>query len=412
MKQQNTILYLLSFLGITLCLATSASAGRGAFAGDSIGARASILGEAFIALADDANALRWNPAGLTQLLQPEITSSHINFFSLGGYFDYSDNSSAINEDFVGFAWPNNIAPLGISFLNLGTSGMLHADETGAIINSNASYAERIITFSVGKEFKIKGISLSTGCNLNRFSIGGQSDSAGFGMDGGLLLETPGILPEFGLMLRGLLMDTTLGDDGATIPPKTDFAMAFSPWRALKLVGGLSKTSGDSIVQYSTGLEFDFHYLSPLSFSLLTGYKALGTLTNGTFESQGKSTAIGGSMRISRYKLDYAYEQHSLMGDTHRVTFGLLQHSPVGFHMNKGRQAFEQLNDTGAIHELEEVIYLSPRKAEAYHLMALTYERMRQKDEAVRLLRKIQSLNRSYFQKHQLEQLVQDIQEQD
>jgi len=179
-----------------------------------------------------------------------------------------------------------------------------------------------------------------------------------------------------------------------------------------LVGGLSKTSGDSILQYSTGLEFDFHHLSPLSLSLLTGYKALGTLEDGTFDSQGKSTAIGGSIRISRYKLDYAYEQHSLMGDTHRVTFGLLQHSPVSFHMNQGRQAFEQLNDTGAIHELEEVIYLSPRKAEAYHLMALTYERMRQKDEAVRLLRKVQSLNRSYFQKHQLGQLVQDIQEQD
>lgn len=411
MKPQNHFCYFLLILVTILSVSTKSSAGRGAFAGDSIGARASILGEAFVALADDANALRWNPAGLTQLLQPELTSSHINFFTLGGYFDYSDNSSAINEDFVGFAWPNHIAPLGISFLNLGTSGMLHADESGAIISSNASYAERIITLSVGKEFKIKGISLSTGCNLNRFSIGGQSDSAGFGIDGGLLLETPGILPEFGLMLRGLFMDTTLGD-GATIPPKTDFAMAFSPWRALKFVGGLSKTSGNATMQYSTGLEFDFHYLSPLSFSLLTGYKALGTLENGTFESQGKSTAIGGSMRISRYKLDYAYEQHPLMGDTHRVTFGLLQHSPVSFHMNKGRQAFEQLNDTGAIDELEEVAYLSPRKAEAYHLMALTYERMRQKDEAIRLLGKIQSLNRSYFQKHQLGQLVQDIQEQD
>jgi len=412
MKLQNTILYFISILIILLSIATIASADRGAFAGDSIGARASILGEAFVAIADDANALRWNPAGLTQLLQPEITSSHINFFSLGGYFDYSDNSSAINEDFIGTALPNHIAPLGISFLNLGTSGMLYADESGAIINSNAGYTESIITLSVGKQFKIKGISLATGCNLNRFSLGGQSDSAGFGMDGGLLIETPGILPEFGLMLRGLFMDTTLGDDGATIPPKTDFAMAFSPIKSLKLVGGLSKTSGDSMMQYSTGLQFDFHHLSPLSLSLLTGYKALGTLENGTFESQGKSTAIGGSMRISRYKLDYAYEQHSLMGDTHRVTFGLLQHSPISLHLNKGRQAFEQLNDTGAIPELEEVIYLSPRKAEAYHLMALTYERMRQKDEAVRLLKKIQALNRDYFQEHQLEQLMEDIQEQD
>ncbi len=106
------------------------------------------------------------------------------------------------------------------------------------------------------------------------------------------------------------------------------------------------------------------------------------LENGTLELQATSQAIGLSTRISRYKLDYAYEEHSLIGDTHRVTFGFLQHSPVSFHLNKGHQAFEQLNDSGALHELEEVVYLSLRKAEAYHLMALTYERMRQKDEAI------------------------------
>jgi tetratricopeptide (TPR) repeat protein len=412
MKLKNTILKSVLILSITLSVATGASAGRGAFAGDSVGARASILGEAFVALADDANALRWNPAGLTQLLQPELTSSHIGFFSLGGYVDYTENSSAINEDFIGLAWPNHIATFGISFLNLGTPGMLHADESGAVMNTKISYAERSLTLSVGKLFKLKSLSLSAGWNLNRFSLSGQSDDSGFGMDAGILLETPGILPEFGLMLRGLFLETTLGDAGPTIPAKTDFAMAFSPLRFLKLVGGLSKTSGDSILQYSTGLELDFHWLSPLSLSFLAGYKVLGKLENGTFDSQANGTAVGGSIRISRYKLDYAYEQHSIIEDTHRVTFGFWQHSPVSFHLNKGRAAFEQLDDTGAIDELEETIYLSPRKAEAYHLMALTYERMRQKDEAIRLLRKVQSLNRDYFQENQLGRLMADIREQD
>ncbi|MBM3235317.1 hypothetical protein FJZ31_03350 [Candidatus Poribacteria bacterium] len=413
MKKQNTILYLLSFLGITLCITTSASAaGRGAFAGDSVGARASILGEAFVAVADDANALRWNPAGLSQLLQPEMTSSHINFFNMGGYFNYTENSSAINEDFIGIAWPNHLATVGLSFLNLGTPAMLHADERGAVMNAKISYAERSLTFSVGKQFNIKGITLAAGGNLNRFSISGNSDNSGFGMDGGLLLETPGIWPEVGLMLRGLLLETTLGKNGPTIPAKTDIAMAFSPLRFLKLVGGLSKTSGASNLQYSTGLQLDFHWLAPLSLSFLAGYKVLGKLENGTFESQAESKSVGGSIRISRYKVDYAYEQHPIIEDTHRVTFGFFQLSPVRFHLNKGRAAFEQLDDTGAINELEEVVYLSPRKAEAYHLMALTYERMRQKDEALRLLRKIQSLNRDYFQKHQLGRLMADIQEQD
>jgi hypothetical protein len=405
MKLQDTILYLLSFLGITLCLAINASAaGRGAFAGDSVGARASIFGEAFVAVADDANALRWNPAGLTRLLQPEITSSHINFFSLGGYFDYSDNSSAINEDFIGLVLPNHIAPVGISFLSLGTSGMPYADESGAVINSNTSYAERTLALSVGKQFKAKGFALAAGWNLNRFSLSGKSDSAGFGMDGGFLLETPGIWPEFGLMLRGFFMDTTLGENGPTIPAKTDVAIAFSPVKPLKLVGGLSNTIGDSIVQYSTGVEYDFHL--PLNISLLGGYRGYFAVD----ESQMTSMAVGFSTRISRYKLDYAYEHHLQLGDTHRLTFGFFQHSPVSFHLNRGRYAFEQLNDTDAFRELKEVIYLSPRKAEAYHLLALTYERERQKTEAIRFLEKIQSFDSDYFQEHQLGRLMEDIRE--
>jgi len=413
MLRQNTILYFLAVFGITLFIATNTSAaGLGAFAGDSIGARASILGEAFVAVADDANALRWNPAGLVQLLQPEITSSHINFFSLGGYFDYSSSSSSINEDFIGFALPNSIAPVGISFLSLGTSGMPYADESGAVMDAPVSYTEHTFTLSVGKLFKLKSLGLAAGCNLNRFSLDGKSEDSGFGMDGGLLLDMPGILPEIGLMLRGLFMDTTLGENGATIPAKTDVAVAFNPVKPIKLVGGLSKTSGDSIVQYSTGFEFDFHWLSPLSLSFLAGYKTLGALENGTLDLQSTSKAVGGSIRISRYKLDYAYEQHSLMGDTHRVTFGLLQHSPVSFHMNRGRQGFEQLDDASALHELKETIYLSPRKVEAYHLLALTYERMRQKDKAIKLLEKLQSLNYDYFQEHQLGRLMEDIREQD
>ena len=67
MTQTKAILYCWLVMGITLCAATNALAtGRGAFAGDSVGARASIFGEAFVAVADDANALKWNPAGITQ----------------------------------------------------------------------------------------------------------------------------------------------------------------------------------------------------------------------------------------------------------------------------------------------------------------------------------------------------------
>ena len=411
-KRQSTVLCCLWILGITLCAIDSSSAGRGAFAGDSVGARASILGEAFVAVADDANALRWNPAGITQILQPEFTSSHINFFTMGGrnyYLDYSGDSKAIHEDFIGLAFPTRHAPMGISFLNLITPGMMHASQRGAITDY-CNYTERTLTFSIGKRLDAKGYGFSGGWNLNYLSLGGGSDSAGLGMDGGLLVDTPGIWPEVGLMMRGMLMDTVLGGGGFTVPAKTDVAIAFNPWRWVKLVGGVGKTSGDPTVHYSTGLELVLHWLSPIHLSAAAGYKTLGLLEEGPLESQADSRSVGGSIRISRYKVDYAYEQHSLLGDTHRVTIGFFQKSPESFHLERGREAFEQLDDATAIHELEEVVHLAPRKVEVYHMLALTYERMRMNDEAIRVLQRIQSLNYDYFIEQNLDQLLRDIQE--
>jgi len=405
------MLFILIPLGFFFLTTNSYAAGRGAFAGDSIGARPSIFGESFVAVADDASALRWNPAGLTQLLQYEFTSSHINFFSMGGYVDYTETNS-VNEDFIGLAMPGRIAALGISFLNLGVPGMLNSDEAGGITNSFGGYSERTLTLSASKGIRLKGFGLSGGCNVNYYSIGGGSDSSGFGLDGGLLLKTPGIIPEIGIMMRGLFMNTILGGGGLTIPAKTDIAMSFSPWRRVILSGGLSKTSGDPMIQYSTGLELISHELAPLHISLIGGYKVLGRLEEGGLEASSGGLAGGASIRISRYRIDYAYEQHALLGDTHRITIGILQNSLESLHFRKGKQAFERLDDASAVKEFKEVAYLSPRDAENYHIMALTYERMREKEKAIELLNKIKLMNSDYFAEKKLNQLMNDIQEQE
>ncbi len=45
----------------------------GGFQFNGPGARAIAMGTAFIALADDASASEWNPAGLNVILKPEIS---------------------------------------------------------------------------------------------------------------------------------------------------------------------------------------------------------------------------------------------------------------------------------------------------------------------------------------------------
>src|SRR5262249_22777814 len=72
-----------------------ASAARGEISNQvPIGARAIGMGGAFSALADDASALFWNPAGLARVGHQEIGASHANLYDTG-----------IHDDVVSFVLP-------------------------------------------------------------------------------------------------------------------------------------------------------------------------------------------------------------------------------------------------------------------------------------------------------------------
>ena len=74
------------------------------------GARAAGMGGAFIGVADDATAITWNPAGLTQLYRPEVSlvTRYIleNYKYESSYYDGSaDNQSHFIVNFASAAYP-------------------------------------------------------------------------------------------------------------------------------------------------------------------------------------------------------------------------------------------------------------------------------------------------------------------
>ena len=56
-----------------------------------VGTRPMSMGGAFIAVADDANAITWNPAGLPGLRRTEFTSTYADLYAMG-----------ITQSYVGF----------------------------------------------------------------------------------------------------------------------------------------------------------------------------------------------------------------------------------------------------------------------------------------------------------------------
>jgi hypothetical protein len=90
---------------LTPCLLFSTAAAD--FINQDVGARPLAIGGAFVGVADDANAVVWNPAGLTQKVSLEMTGMINRIYSVEGlrndYFAISKSLRA-GKMGVGFAW--------------------------------------------------------------------------------------------------------------------------------------------------------------------------------------------------------------------------------------------------------------------------------------------------------------------
>ncbi|MCZ6680047.1 MAG: tetratricopeptide repeat protein [Candidatus Poribacteria bacterium] len=404
---------------LSLTVSVYGDAGRGAFSTDITGTRARTFGEAFVAIADDANATRWNPAGLTSLLQPEFTFSHTNLFTLGEkYFDYTSDSTGLNQDFIGVAFPTSRFPIGISYLNVGTHGLITADEQGAILDERAGYAERLWTLSVGKAVaRVKDYELAVGFNLNHYRVDARRDRTGIGIDGAVLIRTPRFFPvssspQIGIMLHGLTRDVGLdaeGADSAKIPPRINLGIAYRFLAdQLTLAVGGSKTSGDSDWRYAVGGEYQLRYLYPIHVSVRGGYQSRGSRSGDGIDVDIGEWTVGGSVYLNRLKLDYSYEPHRELGDTHRMTISILQNAPTTVYWQRGLQHNAMLEDDAALEAFQQLIHLNPRNARAYHRMALIYERKRELAEAIRVLERVREMNPDYFAENGLQGLIDDI----
>lgn len=82
-----------------------------------LGSRAIGMGESFVAIANDAEALYWNPAGISQFNDNDFTFSHIDWFA------------DISVDFAGLVYHlNSINSVGFFFAALTTDDMMETTE--------------------------------------------------------------------------------------------------------------------------------------------------------------------------------------------------------------------------------------------------------------------------------------------
>jgi hypothetical protein len=118
-----------------------------------VSARAVGMGEAFLAISDDASALYYNPAGLVQLENLEVMVSHIDY------------PADINYEFLGVTYPRFGGVWGVGFYMLNSGDMALTDYFHPLDEDIYSSGQ---TFSA-KEY---ALALSYGASLtDRFSVG-------------------------------------------------------------------------------------------------------------------------------------------------------------------------------------------------------------------------------------------------
>ncbi len=321
------------------------------------GARQGGMGEAGVALADDANAIYWNPAGLAfQYTDPEVDRKgeaslmHVNWlpqFNLSDmYYDYAAGRYYLEDiGTVGFA---------IQYISYGES--IHTDEQGTELGRfNSSEASITGSYSL----KIRE-NLGFGVNLKyihsrlspvEVNVGaekGKGIASGFGVDLGVLYH-----PNWA---RKLSLGANISNIGPKIsyvdytqadPLPTNLRLGFayhlvkSEFNTLTFVYDTNKllvnrdstkvdgvfeamfysswTNGDLLKKFTHSIGFEYWYTNLIA--LRAGYFYEDPSYGGR-----KFYTFGGGLRYSMFGFDFSYilgsVEDSPLSDTMRFSLGI------------------------------------------------------------------------------------------
>lgn len=279
-----------------------------------VGGRASALGESFVAIANDASALYWNPAGITQFTDNQIMFSHNQWVV------------DINHDFIGAVYHlDNTSSFGLAATSLSMKDMpvtteFQPEGTGEFFGYGDfaiafTYARKMTDqFSFGgtiryvdetiDKLKMRGVMIDlgtlywTGLGSTRFAV----VVSNFGSN---------LAPDGKVQLVGSRTNSTW----QSFSPPTVFRIgfAFEPYQTDEHSVTASiqlNHPNDNSENVGTGVEYNWNK----TLYLRGGYKF-------NVEEQNYSFGAGVNLPISiaNVNVDYAYTNFTRLGTAHRFS---------------------------------------------------------------------------------------------
>ena len=304
---------ILIFLVFICAVSLSVAAGTGAsFLKIGVGARAIGMGSAFCAVADDVNAIHWNPAGISQVSQKSVSAMHTQWIT------------DIKYDFVGYVHPSKIGTFGGSLVYL-SQGKMEGRGENREATGEFEASDMALTLGYGNTLSIwDKAAVNIGANLKLISQKIESERAGgVAIDLGLLIRPKGAKSlRFGVSLQNLGPQMSFIAEGYNLP-LTMVAGAGYEIGGVTLALDLKK----QVYEGRTDLCIGTEYLPMNSLALRAGYlmnvlKATSGNSIGNNFSTPEGLGAGIGFQVFGVNTDYSFTPYGDLGNTHNISFSV------------------------------------------------------------------------------------------
>jgi hypothetical protein len=304
-KFTTTIVLLLTWVGLHASASTASDGYTGTrsaqFLKLGLGARAVAMGGAFVALANDASAVYWNPAGLANAKRTELSFMHLAWFQ-GISYECFAHAQPVGRWGV-FGWS-------VAYLHM---DKLKGRDEGGRPTSDFSASDMAITFAFGRRITER---LLFGGSVKSIEERIEDENAyGLAFDFGCLFQTPIEDLFVGAAVGNLGKDTRFVDESFGLPTVLKLGTSYRH----TLAGNPINVAADVYLpsDKNTSLHWGTEYVYRQTIAGRIGY------CNGS-DLEGRSgLSLGLGIWATRdqvYKIDYAFVPQGILGDSH--TFSL------------------------------------------------------------------------------------------
>lgn len=256
-----------------------------------VGARACGMGEAFSAVADDVNAIYWNPAGLMQIKEKEVTFTHNEWLS------------DLKYEFLAYSQPT---PQGVSAFSLTYLRMGEIEGKDKEDNPIGNFAAYDYALSIAYAIPANE-NLDLGINFKFIQQKIEKENAdGMAIDMGLLYLDPSNEKfKIAAVLQNLGSKLKFVQQRENLPLTYKLGVSYKI-NKLTLASDVT-TPEDNKTRINLGIE----YFPTTNLAFRLGYNSQNDLDSGW--------TLGAGFRLKTLHIDYAFIPYGELDNTHRFS---------------------------------------------------------------------------------------------